>query len=29
VMDVVSAGALTVAEICKGIESTCASLGIQ
>jgi D-xylose transport system substrate-binding protein len=29
VMDVVSAGALTVAEICKGIESACASLGIQ
>jgi D-xylose transport system substrate-binding protein len=29
VTDVVKAGALTVAEICKGIESTCTSLGIQ
>jgi D-xylose transport system substrate-binding protein len=29
VMDVVKAGALTVAEICKGIESACSSLGVQ
>ena len=29
VMDVVNAGALTVADICKGIESKCASLGIK
>jgi len=29
IMDVVKAGALTVAEICKGIESACSSLGVQ
>jgi len=29
VMDVVNAGALTVADICKGIESQCSSLGIK
>jgi D-xylose transport system substrate-binding protein len=29
VMDVVTAGALTVAEICKGIETACASAGVQ
>ena len=29
VMDVVKAGALTVADICKGIESQCSSLGIK
>jgi D-xylose transport system substrate-binding protein len=29
VMDVVKAGALTVAQICKGIESACASAGVK
>ena len=29
VMDVVKAGALTVADICKGVESDCTKLGIQ
>jgi hypothetical protein len=29
VMDVVNAGALTVAEICKGIESACAANGLK
>jgi hypothetical protein len=29
VMKVVNAGALTVAQICKGIQAACTSLGIQ
>jgi len=29
IMDVVNAGALTVADICKGIESQCSSLGVK
>ena len=29
VMDVVNAGALTAAQICKGIESACASAGVK
>jgi len=29
IMDVVNAGALTVADICKGIESQCTSLGVK